>query len=86
MNERCRGRIIGSAALLLLSVAGGCAGQPTVLASSAAGERLRWPVTETPFTTAEAEAGEHCAAYGKRASLASVYRDQAMEIARFACD
>jgi hypothetical protein len=86
MNVRCRVRAVRAAALLTLLAASGCAERPAVLASNAAGEKLRWAVAETPFATAEAEAGEHCAALGKRASLASVYRDQAMEIAGFACD
>jgi hypothetical protein len=75
-----------AAALLALLATAGCAEWPAVLSSSAAGETLRWGVAETPFATAEAQAGAHCAAEGRRASLADVFRDEAVEIARFACD
>jgi hypothetical protein len=84
MERPCRPGV--AAAFLALLATAGCAERPAVLSSSAAGETLRWSVGETPFTTAETQAGAHCAAAGKRASLADVFRDEAVEIARFACD
>lgn len=74
-----------AAALLVSLAAAGCADRPVVLSSDPSGETLRWDVDEPPFAVAEATAGEHCAQYGKRATLESVFRDDAVEIARFAC-